>query len=116
MGVPITNTSDPSDIGSRRCFHIGFTKLPQGMPFRCGTPPEQVLSIQGFKARLGELAAALGGVNPHSRQPVELLDAQNDRLAVPVGRQQIAGVILVTLALDVDAVSPVAGTGGQEQI
>ena len=86
------------------------------MPFRCGTPPEQVLSIQGFKARLGELAAALGGVDPHPRQPVELLDAQNDRLAVPVRRKQIAGVILFTLALDVDAVPPVTGAGGQEQV
>mgnify|MGYP007025287286 CR=1 FL=1 len=40
------------------------------------------MSIQGLKARLGELAAALGGVDPHSRQPVELLDGQNDRLVV----------------------------------
>ena len=78
--------------------------------------PEQILCVQGLKARLGKLAAALGGVDPHSRQPVELLDGQNDRLAVPVCRQQITRGVLFLLALDVDAVSPVAGAGDQEQV
>lgn len=104
------------DAGSRHRFHIGLTKLPQGMPFRCGTPPEQILGVQRFKARLGELAAALGGVDPRPCQPVELLDGQNDRLAVPVRRQQITRGVLFLLALDVDAVSPVAGAGDQEQV
>ena len=81
-----------------------------------GTPPEQILGVQGLKARLGELAAAFGGVDPYPCQLMKLPDGQNDRLAVPVRRQQIAGVILFTLALDVDAVSPVAGAGGQEQV
>ena len=74
------------------------------------------MSIQGLKARLGELAAALGGVDPHSRQPVELLDGQNDRLAVPVRRQQITRGVLFLLAFDVDAVPLVAGAGDQEQV
>ena len=86
------------------------------MLLRQGTPPEQILGVQGLKARFGELPAALGGVDPYPCQLMKLLDSQNDRLTVPVRRQQIAGVILFTLALDVDAVSPVAGAGGQEQV
>ena len=78
--------------------------------------PEQILCVQRLKARFGELTAALGGVNLLPRQLIEPLDRQDDRLAVPVGRQQIARVILLALALDVDAVPPVAGAGGQEQV
>ena len=37
--------------------------------------PEQILIIQSLKARLGELTAALGGVNPHSCQLKKLPDA-----------------------------------------
>ena len=47
-----------------------------------GTPPEQILGVQGLKARFGELPAALGGVDPYPCQLMKLLDGQNDRLAV----------------------------------
>ena len=75
------------DAGSRCCFHIGLAKLTQGLPLRRGTPPGQILGIQGLKARFGELAAALGGVDLHACQLVEPLNRQDYRLAVPVGRQ-----------------------------
>ena len=86
------------------------------MPLRRGTPPEQVLCVQGLKARFGELAAALGGVDLHTRQLIEPLDRQDGRLTVPVGRQQVARAIHVSLAGDVNGVPPVTATGGQEQV
>ena len=86
------------DAGSRCCFHIGLAKLTQGLPLRRGTPPEQILGIQGLKARFGELAAALSGVDLHACQLVEPLNRQDYRLAVPVGRQQAAGVVRFSLA------------------
>ena len=78
--------------------------------------PEEILCVQGLKARFGELAAALGGVDPLSRQLAEPMDRQDDRLAVPVGRQQVAGAIHISLTGNMDAVSPAAGAGGQEQV
>ena len=78
--------------------------------------PEQILCVQSLKTRLGELTAALSGVDLYSRQLVEPLNRQNHRLAVPVGRQHIAGVVRFSLAGDVDGVPPVTATGGQEQV
>ena len=71
---------------SNTCF---TTELSQRMFFHRRETPEQILCVQGLKPRLGELTAALGGVDLLSRQLVELLDRQDDWLAVPVGRQQI---------------------------
>ena len=78
--------------------------------------PEQILCVQGLKPRLGELTAALGGVDLHARQLIEPQNRQDYRLAVPVGRQQVTGAVIFTLALDINAVSPTAGAGGQEQV
>ena len=78
--------------------------------------PEQILCVQRLKSRFGELAATLGGIDPHPCQLKKLLHSQNNRLAVTVSRQQIARVIFIALALDVDAVPPVARAGGQEQV
>ena len=104
----------PFNAGSRRCFHIGLAKLTQGMPLRRGTPPEQVLCVQGLKARFGELAAALGGVDLHARQLIEPQNRQDYRLAVPVGRQQVAGVVRFSLAGDMNGVPPIAGAGASK--
>ena len=78
--------------------------------------PEQILCVQRLKARFGELTAALGGVDLHARQLIEPLDRQDGRLTVPVGRQQVARAIHVSLAGDVNGVPPVTATGGQEQV
>ena len=86
------------------------------MPPRCGTLPEQILGIQGLKARLGEPAAALSRVGPLPCQLIELMDASNDRLAVPVSRKQIARAVSFLPAGDVDGIPPVSPAGGQEQI
>ena len=60
----------------------------------------------------GELTTAFCGINPHPCQLIKLLNGQKDWLTVPVCRQQIARVILFSMALDVDAVPPVARAGG----
>ena len=93
-----------------------LTEPSQRMFLRRRESPEQILCIQSLKACLGELAATLGGVNPHPCQLIKLLNGQNDWLTVPVGRQQIARVILIALAFDIDAVPPVTRAGGQEQV
>ena len=89
---------NPVDAGSRRCFHIGFANVPQRAPLRFRKPPEQILGVQSLKARFGDLATALGGVDLHARQLIEPLNRQDYRLAVPVGRQQAAGVVRFSLA------------------
>lgn len=86
------------------------------MFLRRSAPPEQILGIQGLKARLREPSAALGRVDPYASQLIKLLDGHNDRLSVPVGRHQVARLILLLLAGDMDAVPPVAAAGGQKQI
>ena len=78
--------------------------------------PKQILGIQRLKARFGELTAALGGVNLLPRQLIEPLDRQDDRLAVPVGRQQVAGGACFSLTGEMDGVPPAARAGGQEQV
>ena len=98
---------------SNTCF---TTELSQRMFFHRRETPEQILCVQGLKPRLGELTAALGGVDLHARQLIEPLNRQDHRLAVPVGRQQVTGAVIFTLALDINAVSPTAGAGGQEQV
>lgn len=91
-----------------------LTKLSKRMSLCRGAPPKQILCVQRLKTRLGELATALGRVDLHARQLIEPLNRQDHRLAVPVGRQQVTGAVIFTLALDIDAVSPTAGAGGQE--
>ena len=86
------------------------------MFLRCRETPYQILCVQRLKARFGELAAAPGGVDLHTRQLREPLDRQDGRLTVPVGRQQVARAIHVSLAGDVNGVPPVTATGGQEQV
>ena len=78
--------------------------------------PEQILCVQRLKARFGDLAAALSGVDLLPRQLVKPLNRQDDLLAVPVGRQQVARVVRFSLTGDVDGVPPVARAGGQEQV
>lgn len=86
------------------------------MPLRRRETPKQILGIQRLKARFGDLAAALSGVDLLPRQLVKPLNRQDDRLAVPVDSQQVARVVRFFLAGDVDGVSPAARAGGQEQV
>ena len=100
-----------------RLCNFGFlTEFSQRMFLHRREAPEQILCVQGLKARFSELAAALGGVDLLPRQLVKPLNRQDDRLAVPVGRQQVARVVRFFLTGDVDGVSPAARAGGQEQV
>ena len=87
---------------SNTCF---TTELSQRMFFHRRETPEQILCVQGLKPRLGELTAALGGVDLHARQLIEPLNRQDHRLAVPVRNRY--SCFVVELVFCIRFISPV---------
>lgn len=91
------------------CNHRGVTENSERICVCRRYMPEQILRVEGPKAFLGELPAAFNGVNGFTRKLLELLHSHHNRSAVPVCRQQVAGVFCFSHS-NINCIVPVAGT------